>query len=122
MPEGVLGFLVTGEVTREDYEVVLMPPIRELIEGGGKVRAVCQIGPDFHGYDKDADWEDVKQGAEWGIGPHDDWHRIAVVTDEKKLRKATRIFGWLAPGEAKLFRVSELEQAAAWAADGYEGS
>jgi len=45
-----------------------------------------------------------------------------VVTDEKKLRKATRIFGWLAPGEAKLFRVSELEQAAAWAADGYEGS
>ena len=93
--------MVTGEISRSEYDEVLMPPIRELIENGGKVRAVCQIGPDFHGYDKDADWEDVKRGAEWGIGPHDDWHRIAVVTDEKKLRKATRIFGWLAPGEAR---------------------
>lgn len=120
MPDGVLGFKVSGEVSRTDYDEVLMPPIRKLIEDGGKVKAVCQIGPDFHGYDKDAEWDDVKQGAEWGIGPHDDWHRIAVVTDEKKLRKVTKIFGWLAPGEAKLFRVSELEKAADWASDGMD--
>lgn len=118
LPEGVLGFMITDEVTRSDYDDVLMPPIRELVKRGGKVRAVCQFGPDFHGYDKDAHWEDVKAGSEWGIGPHDSWDRIAVLTDERKIRKAVKLFGWLAPGEAKLFRVSEFDEAVAWAASG----
>jgi len=120
MPEGVMGFLFTGEISREDYDDVLMPPIRKLIEGGGKVRAICQLGPDFDGYDKGAVWEDVKMGAEWGIGKHNSWECIAVLTDMKKLKRLASLFGWMSPGELKMFDLGQLEEAKSWAA-GFEG-
>ena len=119
MPNGVLGFLITGEVTRSDYDEVLMPPIRETIESGTKVRAVCQIGPGFEGYDKGAVWEDVKAGAEWGIGRHSAWERIAIVTDERKIRKLMSMFGWMSPGELKTFKLGQIEAAMTWASGGF---
>ena len=118
MPDGVLGFKITGEVTRADYDDVLMPPIRKAIESGARVRALTQIGPGFEGYDKGAVWEDVKAGAVWGVGRHSSWECIAVVTDERKIRKLASMFGWMSPGELKTFKLDELEEAKAWAAAG----
>ncbi len=120
MPEGVLGFKISGEVSRADYDDVLMPPIRKAIEGGTKVRALTQIGPGFEGYDKDAVWEDVKAGVEWGVGRHSAWECIAVVTDERKLRKLASLFGWMSPGELKTFKLDQLEDAKTWASGSFD--
>jgi len=119
MPDGVLGFKLTGEITRADYDDVLMPAIRVAIESGTKVRALTQIGPGFDGYDKGAVWADVKAGAEWGIGGHSSWECIALVTDERKLRKLASIFGWMSPGELKTFKLKELDEAKAWTSGGF---
>lgn len=115
MPEGVLGFKFTGEVTRADYDDVLMPPIIEQIESGGKVRALAQVGPDFEGYQKGAVWDDLKASGEWGVGHHSSWERIALVTDSRKLRTLASAFGWMSPGELKTFKLDELENAKSWA-------
>jgi hypothetical protein len=117
MPDGVLGFDISDEVTRADYDDVLMPPIEAVIEGGGKVRALIQIGPDFEGYEAGAVWEDLKAGGKWGIGRHSSWERIALVTDSRKLRALGSAFGWMSPGEVEIFKLDELEAAKTWTAN-----
>ena len=44
--------------------------------------------------------------------------RVAVVTDLGWVRKATTAFGWLAPGELRVFPLAELDQAKAWVGGG----
>lgn len=115
MPDGVLGFQVTGEVTRADYDDVLMPPILEQLESGSMVRALAQIGPDFEGYEKGDAWDDLKESGDWGIGHHSSWDRIALVTDSRRLRTLASAFGWMSPGELKTFKLGQLEEAKTWA-------
>jgi hypothetical protein len=42
------------------------------------------------------------------------WERLAVVTDKDWLRDAMAGFGWLSPGELRVFEPSQLEEAKAW--------
>ncbi len=62
-------------------------------------------------------WEDVKVNVELGIKHRDAWERIAVVTDLDWLWHSFELFSWMVPGEMRLFRESELEQAKAWLAE-----
>jgi len=115
MPEGAIGFRFSGEVTRADYDDVLVPALAEAFERG-EVRCLCQLGPEFDGYEAGAAWEDLKTGARFGVGHHAGWKRTALVTDVDWVRHMTTLFGWLTPGEMKLFSLEELEQAKAWVA------
>ncbi len=116
MPEGTFGFTLSGEVTRADYEETLIPPIREAIENEQKIRCLCLLGPEFEGYEAGAVWEDVKTGAKYGFGHISSWHRLALVTDIEWVRHATALFGWMSPGELKLFGADALDEAKEWVA------
>jgi hypothetical protein len=116
MPAGALGFRISGEVTRSDYEQVLIPGLREAIEGGGEIRCFCQVGPGFEGYEAGAMWEDLKTGFDYGVGHHSAWQRLALVTDVEWIRHAAALFGWMVPGEMKVFALAEAEQAKGWVA------
>jgi hypothetical protein len=114
MPDGVLGFRFSGEVSRGDYDEVLIPVLREAIEGREGLRCLCQVGPGFEGYEMGAIWEDMMTGAEYGIGHRSAWKRMALVTDIEWIRHLTALFGWMAPGELKLFSLDELGAAKEW--------
>lgn len=116
MPEGTIGFRFSGEVSRRDYDDVLTPALQEAFESGEPVRCLCQLGSDFEGYEAGAVWEDVKTGAKFGVGHLSAWKRTALVTDVDWIRHATAMFGWMTPGELKLFSLDELEQAKSWVA------
>ena len=45
------------------------------------------------------------------------WQRMALVTDKDWVRQGVSAFGWLAPGELRLFEPSEREAAQAWLAE-----
>ncbi len=115
-PEGVLGLRFYGEVTRSDYEEVLIPALNEAFESGEPVRCLCQLGPDFDGYEAGAMWEDLKTGARFGFGHLSDWKRMALVTDVEWVRHMTALFGWMSPGELKLFGLDQLDEAKSWVA------
>jgi stage II sporulation SpoAA-like protein len=115
MPEGTVGFRFSGEITRADYDDVLVPALAEAFEGD-EVRCLCQLGPGFDGYEAGAVWADVKAGAKFGAGHLSAWKRTALVTDVEWVRHATALFGWMAPGELELFGLEELERAKAWVA------
>ncbi len=114
-PAGVLALRFTDDIERRDYEQVLIPAIREVIDAGGALRVVVQVGPDFDELEAGAMWADLKTGIRYGIGHHKAWRRMALVTDVEWIAKSVALFGWMAPGELKLFDLDDLDDALEWA-------
>jgi hypothetical protein len=92
---------------------VLVPPLRKAVDVGERLRVLYAIGPELH-MEPAAVWEDLKLEVDLGIRHRDVWERIAVVTDLGWLWRAFELFSWMVPGEMRLFRESELEQAKTW--------
>jgi hypothetical protein len=116
MPPGTLGFVASGKLSRADYVDVAIPPLREAIDRGEKLRTLYEIADDFHGIEAGALWQDIKADVGLGIGHYSSWDRMAVVTDIDWLHKASGVFGWLYPGELKMFGLAERDAAKQWLA------
>jgi hypothetical protein len=78
---------------------------------------VFAIGPGFDKFEAGALAQDVKAGVSLGIGHPRAWTRTAVVTDVDWIAKAVQMFGWMTPGEVKLYEPDGLEDAKAWVAE-----
>jgi hypothetical protein len=115
MPEGTIGFRVTGEIEREDYERVLAPELGKALEAGGGLRTLYVI-EELDEIEPGALWADAKLGYDLGIRHHKEWLRSAIVTDIHWMARASKLFAWMIPGEARVFPLAELEQAKAWVA------
>jgi hypothetical protein len=114
MPACTIGFRASGEVTREDYRRVLEPALREIVESG-EVRMLYVVDSDFE-MDGGAVFEDAKVGLTLGLGHLEAWKRTAVVTDVDWVRRAIRLFAWMAPGEVQLWGLDGLANARTWVA------
>ena len=117
MPAGTVGFRAAGEIEDDDYEDVLVPELRRALESGGGLRTLYVI-EDIDEIEPGALWADTKLGFDLGVRHHDAWVRSAIVTDIHWMARATRLFAWMIPGEARVFPLAELEQAKAWVAGG----
>jgi hypothetical protein len=113
MPAGSIGFRVSGKITRDEYQAFL-PPVNQAIAEGRRLNFLIETADDFSGLDAAALWDDVKAAGSIGLGHHSSWHRIAVVTDKDWMRHAVSAFGWLSPGELKVFEPGQLDEAKAW--------
>ncbi len=114
MPPGTIGFRATGKLTREDYLERLIPAIRDAAEAG-EVRMLYALGPGFEGMEAGAMLEDAKTGFE-ALRHHAAWKRSAIVTDAGWIRDGMHLFGWMVPGEAKVFDLDQIEDAKEWLA------
>ena len=110
LPENVIGFEASGEVTADDYESVLVPAADKAIKEQGTVRLLYVLGPDVSGFTAGAMWEDSKVGLEHRKA----WERFAMVTDMDWVRDAMKLFGWVVPGEVRVFGNDQLAEAKAW--------
>ena len=115
MPAGTVGFRVAGEIEADDYEDVLVPELQRALEAGGGLRTLYVID-DLDEIEPGALWADTRLGFDLGVRHHDAWVRSAIVTDIHWMARATRLFAWMIPGEARVFPLAELEQAKAWVA------
>jgi hypothetical protein len=115
MPAGTIGFRATGRVTRDEYQELLLPVMRDAAKAG-EVRMVFAVGPGFERFEPGALAEDTKAGITLGIGHPHAWKRTALVTDVDWIAKALHFFGWLTPGEVKLYDLDGLEEAKTWLA------
>ncbi|MEY9875154.1 hypothetical protein ABH931_004655 [Streptacidiphilus sp. MAP12-33] len=110
LPEGVVGFAVRDELAAEDYREVLSPALERAAEAG-PIRCVLVV-EEFRGMTGGAMVDDLKLGLQHLRG----WKRLAVVTDLAWMSNMTSLFGWMIPGETKVFPLAEREAAIAWAA------
>ena len=117
MPPGTLGFRATGEIEDEDYDEVLEPALRRALETGDGLRTLYVI-EDLDEIEADALWADTKLGYDVGLRHRKAWIRSAIVTDIEWMARASKLFKWMIPGEARIFPLAELDQAKAWVAGG----
>ena len=108
--ESVVAVIAKGRVTRRDYEEILIPVVQSAFRHRDKVRCYYELGQDFAGMDAGAVWEDLRVG----LGHFSGWERIAVVTDIDWVRLAVNAFGFLLPGEVRVFPLTEASEARRW--------
>jgi hypothetical protein len=110
LPPGIIGFEVTRKVQAEDFRDIVLPAFERAAKVGN-FRAVIVV-PEFEGMSGGALWQDLKLGI-----PHlRDWKRIALVTDIDWMTHLTQMFGWMTPGDAKIFSLKERTEAIEWVA------
>lgn len=113
-PEGVVAVAATGRVMARDYDAVLIPALEEAFRRHGKARLYYELGREFSGIDAPAAWKDFRIGVEH----FSHWGRMAVVTDVDWIRLAMNAFGFLMPGELRVFPTGQAAEARAWIAAG----
>lgn len=109
MPAGVIGLEAVGRVSDQDYEQVLVPAVSSALERGD-VRLLYVLGSEFDSYSAGAVWADTKLFAGHPRG----WKKVAVVSDADWLENSVKAFGWLIPGEVKVFETDDLDDAREW--------
>ncbi|MDH3679910.1 MAG: STAS/SEC14 domain-containing protein [Acidimicrobiia bacterium] len=110
LPDHVLGIKAIGDVEDDDYEDVLVPAIDDRLSRHEKIRLLYVLGEEFDGYEGDALWEDAKLG----MKTFTSYDRIAIVTDSKLISRSVKAFGWLMPGEVKVYPIADVEGATGW--------
>ncbi len=110
LPNNILGFEASGEVTGKDYETVLIPAVEAKLKEFPKLRLLYYLGSDFSGYDMEALWDDAKIGFKHLKA----WERIAIVSDIEWIRVAVHMFGFTIPGHVSIFKNDELSNAKEW--------
>ena len=113
LPAGTLGFRASGKTTSEEYRQMI-EPIYGALERGAKLNIYFELANDFAGLDSGALWQDVKAAGSAGLKHRSAWQRMALVTDKDWVRHGAGAFGWLAPGELRLFEPSERDEARTW--------
>jgi hypothetical protein len=115
MPAGTIGFKVVSELTWDDYREQIEPALAEGAEKGD-VRLLFEVDSNF-GMSAGAVMEDAKTGLKLGLGHMKAWKRTAIVTEVDWIRKAVKAFGFMAPGEMRVFDPAELGAAKIWIAE-----
>lgn len=113
LPDSVIGIEAIGDVEASDYQTVLDPAVETARRTHDKLRLLYVLGDEFDDYSGGAMWEDAKLGVKnWTS-----WEKIAVVTDEHSLARGIKAFGWLVPGEIKIFATDQRDDATKWVSD-----
>jgi SpoIIAA-like len=112
MPDNIIGIRASGEATRKDYESVVTAAVDEGLKHAPKLSMLVQFAPDFTGFEAGAMVADAKLGLRHPFS----WEKVALVTDVDWMRRATNLFGFLMPGEVKVYSNGEFDQAKDWVA------
>jgi hypothetical protein len=115
LPDNVDGLRFSGHVSREEYKQVVLPLLHECLARGGGIRLLIVIDAGFDRFEAGALWEDLK----FGLGPGLElsrWERIALVSDADWAHHAITLFGWLVPGDVKVYPLAEQDDAVTWLA------
>jgi hypothetical protein len=110
LPDHVLGLKATGTVSSGDYEAVLVPELERMLAAHARVRLLYVLAEGFDNYTRGAAWEDAKVG----MRHFTSFERVAVVTDVDWIETGVKAFGFVMPGDVRVYDGHELDQAREW--------
>jgi hypothetical protein len=109
-PDGVVAFAGKGQVSKKDYDEVLIPKVEAAFRRHKNLRMYYELGSQFTGIDPGAAWDDLLVGVEhW---TH--WQRAAIVTDAEWLRRIISTLRFLIPHQVRLFGTAQAAEAKRW--------
>ena len=112
LPENMVGFSASGEVTKDDFDIVLKK-VEEIVEKTGKLNYLLYLETSPANFTIGA-W--VKDGL-LGVQNITKWNRAAIVSDSEMVKKFTDVFSDLMPGEFKGFEMDDLQHAIDWTSE-----
>ena len=110
LPNNVLGVSAEGEVSGKDYETVLIPAVEEKLKTNKKINLLYHLGDNFIGFNMAAMFDDAKVGMKHLFS----WDKIAMVSNHHVMNSILKFFGYMIPGEVRVFKNEELEEAKKW--------
>jgi hypothetical protein len=114
VPDNMVAFEASGQVTKEDFETVVMPAVTELVTRTNELNYLMLISTDLSNFTIGAWLQDLLLG----IKEITKWNRAAIVTEEAGINTFTNIFSVIVPGEFKGYGKDELAVAINWVANG----
>ena len=116
VPENVAAFKASGEITKEDFENLVIPHVKAKVNTFDELNYLFYIDTDLNQFTVGAWMKDILVG----LKNLTKWNRAAIVTDKKFVQNFTDIFSVLMPGEFKSFPQDDVENALYWCANGNE--
>ena len=113
LPENMVGFRATGDVTENDFIDTVMPKVNDLIARTGKLNYMLVLDTSITNFTVGAWLKDAMMG----LKHLSKWNRAAIVTDVDGIRAFTGIFSVLMPGEFKGFEHKDLQAAVDWVSE-----
>lgn len=112
-PPHVAAYRAKDAVSKEEYEKVVMARVDEVAEEFGKINFLVLLQTDMENYSIGAFIDYLKVSFEHFTK----WNRMAIVTDEKWIRKAYQILSPLVHGEIKGYELNQFEEARKWVSE-----
>lgn len=109
----MVGFIATDEVTKEDFDKVILPAVQELVQRTDKINYLLVVDTPLKNFTIGAWLRD----AMLGLNNINKWNRAAIVTDVEGIQWFTELFSKVVPGEFKGFNHNELDRAINWAGE-----
>ncbi|UJF28914.1 STAS/SEC14 domain-containing protein [Kaistella sp. 97-N-M2] len=116
VPENVAAFKASGEITKEDFENLVIPHVKAKVNTFDELNYLFYIDTDLDQFTVGAWMKDILVG----LKNLTKWNRAAIVTDKKFVQNFTDVFSVLMPGEFKPFPQDDVENALYWCANGNE--
>lgn len=113
LPDNMVGFRASGDVTKKDFETVVQPSVKDLVDKTGILNYMLVLDTSVKDFSIGA-WI---QDAFMGLKNLTKWHRAAIVSDSEGIKKFTDIFSKIMPGEFKGFEHNDLQSAITWTSD-----
>jgi len=110
MPPYIAAFKAAGEVSKEDYNRIVVPEIERVDKEHGHIHFMMVMVTSVKDFSLGAWLKDIATGFKHYRG----WKKIAIVTDEKGAEKITDMISAIIPGSSKGFRLAELDAAKKW--------
>jgi hypothetical protein len=109
-PNTMVGFVVSDEVTKEEFDKVILPAVQELVQRTDKLNYLLVVDTPLKNFTIGVWLRD----AMLGLNNINKWNRAAIVTDVEGIKWFTELFSNVVPGEFKGFNHSELDRAITW--------
>jgi hypothetical protein len=106
LPGNVVGIAVSGRLTMQDCQDVLVPAMQKSLKRHDKIRLYYELNSRFPG----AAWDELDLGLEHASR----CERVAIVTDISWVRLTVKALRFLIPSEIRVFPTDQADEGRAW--------
>ena len=106
-------FRLSGKISDEDYEQVLIPTISGILDWHAKINVMMEFSEEYERYELGGMWEDTK----FGLKHKDDFTRVGVVGAPRWMEWGVKIGDKLMDGDLRTFPSDEAEAGWSWVKD-----
>lgn len=110
IPNTMVGFRASKEVTKDDFDKVVLPAVAELIQRTDELNYMLVLDTPLKNFTIEA-W--IKD-ALLGLNNISKWNRVAIVSDSESLSTFTNMFGKVMPGDFKGYTTEQVNEAIEW--------